>query len=115
MRLKAWRIAYEAGLEIYQLAAGFPTPHRLTLGSQMQRAAIALPTNLAEGFGRRFSPEKARFYSMSRASGDELKTLLLFARDLRLLSPERFDDVMAKVERSRELTDGLIRDMDSAR
>lgn len=113
MRSKAWREAYEVGLEIYQRAAEFPSPHRFTLGSQLQRAAISMPTNLAEGFGRRRSGEKAHFYSISRASGDELKTLLLFARDLRLISPEVFDTLMSKLDRASKLAYGLIQGMDS--
>jgi len=112
-RLKAWQAAYGAGIEIYNLACEFPHPHLYSLGAQLQRAAVSLPTNIAEGFGRRRSREKAHFYSISHASGDELKCLLFFARDRGLVPPERFESLMRRVDEACRLVFGLMQGMDS--
>jgi four helix bundle protein len=112
-RLKAWQVAYGVGIEIYNLVCAFPRPHLFSLGPQLQRAAISLPTNIAEGFGRRRSRDKAHFYSIAHASGDELKCLLFFARDGGLLPPERFESLIRRVDEACRLVFGLMEGMDS--
>ncbi|HEX7900664.1 MAG TPA: four helix bundle protein [Planctomycetota bacterium] len=111
MNLKAWQAAYGVGREIYDLASSLPHPHLFGLGGQLQRAAISFPTNIAEGFGRRRSRDKAHFYTVARSSGDELKCLLLFARDGGLLLPDRFEALITRVDEACRLTYGLIESM----
>jgi four helix bundle protein len=114
-RLKAWQAAYGVASEIYDLACAFPHPHLYALGGQLQRAAISLPTNIAEGFGRRRSRDKAHFYTIAHASGEELKCLLFFARDRSLIPPPLFESLMARLDESGRLAHGLIEGMDSWR
>jgi four helix bundle protein len=110
-RLKAWQVAYGAGLEVYNLARALPRPDLYSLGGQLQRAAISLPTNIAEGFGRRRSRDKAHFYTVAHSSGEELKCLLFFARDGRLLAPDRFESLMIRLDEAGRLIHGLIEGM----
>jgi four helix bundle protein len=110
-KLKAWQVAYGIGLELYGLACRFPHPHLFALGGQVQRAALSLSNNIAEGFGRRRSRDKAHFYTMAYASGMELKNLLFFARDLRLVPAERFPFLFARLDEACRLTRGLTEGM----
>ena len=111
-QLTAWQVAYQVGLEVYDLACGFPHPHRFALAGQLQRAAISLPTNVAEGFGRRHGRDKARFYEIAHASGDELKCLLFFARDKKLCSLETFESLMTALDRACRLIYRLMEGME---
>jgi four helix bundle protein len=110
-KLKAWQAAYGVGLEIYNLACRFPHPHLYALGGQLQRAALSMSNNIAEGSGRRGSRDKAHFYVIAYSSGAEAKNMLFFARDLRLLPPERFGPLFARLDEACRLIHGLLEGM----
>jgi len=80
--LRVWKVAHEAVLETYRLTRSYPMDERFGLVKQMRRAAVSMPANIAEGFGRRSSRDKVRFYNMSQASLEELRYYLRLSRDL---------------------------------
>ena len=110
-KLKAWQVAYGVGLEIYNLACRFPHPHLFALGGQLQRAALSLSNNIAEGFGRRSARDKAHFYAIAYSSGAEVKNLLYFARDLQLILPDRFQELFSRLDEACRLAHGLLEGM----
>jgi four helix bundle protein len=75
-------------LEVYQLTAAFPATERFGIVSQLRRAAISVPTNIAEGAKRQGRQEYARFINMAKGSFAETEYLLLLSRDLGYLSPK---------------------------
>jgi four helix bundle protein len=81
--LEVWRIAHQAVLETYRITNSFPTDERFGLIQQMRKAAVSIPANIAEGFGRRQPRDKVRFYNISQASIEEVRYYLILARDLR--------------------------------
>lgn len=80
--LLVWRRAHEFVLDVYKLTAGFPKQEMFGLTSQMRRAAVSVPANIAEGFRRRGKPDKARFMNLAESSLDECQYYLILARDL---------------------------------
>jgi four helix bundle protein len=110
-KLKAWQASYAVGLDICNLACRFPHPHLLALGGQMQRAALSMSNNIAEGSGRLRSRDKAHFYAIAYSSGAELKNMLFVARDVQLLLPERFDSLFTRLDEACRLTHGLMEGM----
>lgn len=80
-QLGVWEKAHQLRLAIYDITETFPPDQRFRLTDQMQRAAHSIPSNIAEGFGRRNPPDKLRFYNISEASAEELKDALIYARD----------------------------------
>ncbi len=80
--LIVWKKAHEAVLEVYRVTRRFPNEERFSLVVQMRRAAVSVPANIAEGFGRRSHPERARFYTIARSSAEELKYYLMLSKDL---------------------------------
>ncbi len=87
-QLEVWKRAHQAVLEIYRKVREFPSDERFILGSQVRRAAISVPANIAEGYSRRKSKDKAHFYTIARSSAEELRYYLILARDLGYLSEE---------------------------
>jgi four helix bundle protein len=80
--LLVWQKAHRWVLSIYKLSKKFPKEELFGLTSQLRRAAVSVPANIAEGFKRRGKPDKARFYNTSQSSLEECRYYLILARDL---------------------------------
>jgi len=80
--LVVWRKAHEYVLSVYKLTATFPRQELYGLCSQMRRAAISIPANIAEGFRKRGKADKARFMNTAEGSIEESRYYLLLAGDL---------------------------------
>jgi four helix bundle protein len=74
--LVAWQVSMELVAEIYRLAARLPSIERYGLASQLRRAAVSIPLNIAEGFGRQSHREFSRFLVIALASLREVQTLI---------------------------------------
>jgi four helix bundle protein len=83
--LEVWQIGRDLVTKVYAPTASLPQSEALGLIAQIKRAALSVPANIAEGFGRYHYMDKARFYLNARGSLYELKSHLLIARDLRYL------------------------------
>jgi four helix bundle protein len=82
-----WQKAHGLALKVYQLSKALPADERFGLVSQLRRAAVSVPTNIAEGSKRRTRQEYARFLNIAEGSAAEVEYLLMLASDLRYLSP----------------------------
>jgi four helix bundle protein len=86
--LAIWQRSYRLGLSVYRLTESFPTAERYGMTSQIRRAAVSAPTNIAEGCRRRHAVDFARFLNMAEGSLSELESLLLMSADLGYASGE---------------------------
>jgi len=86
--LDVWQLAVELTVCVYEITQGFPADERFGLTSQMRRAAVSVPSNIAEGYARDHSPDYARFVSISRGSLSELETQLVIAGRLGYVTRE---------------------------
>jgi len=75
-------------LEVYRLTSAFPPPERFGLVMQLRRAAVSVPTNIAEGSKRSSAAEYAHFLNIAEGSLVETEYLLLLSRDLGYLSTQ---------------------------
>ncbi len=107
--LIAWKEGHKLVLEIYKITSIFPQKESYALVDQMRRCAVSITSNIAEGFSRRTSKEKARFYYMSLGSTTELQNQLLIARDLRYLNKQVFDNIAESTISVHKLLFGLIK------
>lgn len=80
--LIVWQRAIELVVEIYRITRTFPKEELYCLTSQMRRAAISIPSNIAEGQGRRTRKEFANFLSIAHGSLREIETQLIIAQQL---------------------------------
>ena len=85
--LEVWQVAMRLAAQVYQATAKFPREERYGLSSQLQRSAVSIPSNIAEGNARASAKEYARFVSMAQGSCAELQTPLLLSIDLSLGDP----------------------------
>ena len=80
--LKVWQCGHSLVLSVYRMTSGFPMAERYGLISQLRRAVLSVPTNIAEGSRRLSGQEYARFLNIAEASLAETEYLLMVSRDL---------------------------------
>ena len=97
--LRIYQRSYHAALEIHRLTLKFPSFERSELGSQLRRASSSIPINIAEGYGRKRSPDDfKRFLVMALGSCDETSVLQDFSRDLNYLDEKAFAELKKNYE-----------------
>jgi four helix bundle protein len=112
-KFHAWRTAHQLALEVYRITDASPTSERYQLTSQMRRAALSAPANIAEGAAKRGRQEFRRYLDMARGSLSELSYLLLFSRDRGLLNDETFLQLQELRDNVGRLTWGLYTSLTS--
>ncbi len=110
--LDVWREAMKLCKLIYRFTDQLPDKERFGLTSQMCRAAVSIPSNIAEGYGRGSRRDYSRFVKVARGSAAELETQLLLARDLFGLDAQQADGVQSQLDSVRRLIAGLLRALD---
>ncbi|HYP53186.1 MAG TPA: four helix bundle protein [Pyrinomonadaceae bacterium] len=80
--LIVWQKAHGFVLSVYRLTESFPRHETYGLGSQLRRAAVSIPANIAEGFKKRGAADKARFMNITQGSLEESRYYLILAKDL---------------------------------
>lgn len=83
--LEVWRESHQLVLDIYKVSKNFPAEEKFGLVSQMRRAAISIPANLAEGFKKRSLKDKSNFYNIAQGSLEEVRYYIILSKDLRYL------------------------------
>src|SRR5215210_3247809 len=106
-KLEAWNQAVELVPEVYRKTNSFPKEERYGLTSQIRRAAVSVPANIAEGAARFSSKEFAHFLSNAQGSASELETELLIAHRLGYLDETNFSQLSSQLERIGRLITGL--------
>jgi four helix bundle protein len=96
--LVVWEKAHKLTLAIYKETNAFPREERFGLTSQVRRASSSIPSNLAEGCGRRSDGELGRFVQIAMGSGAELSYHLLLCRDLGILGTAEFSRPSADLD-----------------
>lgn len=106
--LIAWQESHKFVLLIYRITKKFPKEEIFGLTSQMQRAAVSITSNIAEGFGRQMYKEKVQFYYVAQGSLTEVKNQLIIAKDIGYLQFPEFDQLVEQSNTSHQLLQGLI-------
>ena len=80
--LDLWKVAHQLSLTVYRLTCRFPKQEVYGLTSQMRRCAVSVPSNVAEGWGRRSTKDFLRHLAIANGSLEELRYFLILAGDL---------------------------------
>jgi len=102
--LETWQVAMDLAVEVYKTTARLPRDERFGLVSQMRRAAVSVPSNIAEGFTRDSLDDYRRFLAMSRGSVAELDTQLELCERLEFLTAE----AAAPMRKTADRVSGMI-------
>lgn len=106
--LKVWQRGHDLVVEIYQATKEFPKREVYALTDQIQRSAVSVTSNIAEGFGRHSYSDRLRFYRTARGSITELQNQLLIAKDVGYLNEDDFNELASKSTKTHKLLQGLI-------
>ena len=112
-KLQVWQKAHRLTLHTYEVPAYLVRPEAWPLRDQLLRAAISIPSNIAEGAGRSSDPDFSRFLWHSLGSCNELEYDLLLARDLRFLQDPLHSRLATQLEEVRRMLTGLVRSLKS--
>src|SRR3989344_3964803 len=107
--LDAWKEGHTLVLQVYELTKKFPRSEAFGLTNQMQRCAVSITSNIAEGFSRNSNKEKLQFYAIAQGSVTELQSQLSLAKDVGYITEEQFKQTDGQSVRVHKIINGLIR------
>jgi len=110
--LKVWQRSYNLCLEIYRITKGFPKEEKYGLTSQIRRAAVSVPSNIAEGYGRKTTQEYIRFLYVAYGSNCELETQLLLSGDLSYIDSAKLEMLLEGVGEVERMLKALIKSLE---
>ena len=113
--LIVWQKAMTLAKLVYGLTQNFPPDEKFGLTSQMRRAAVSIPSNIAEGQARRGSREFIQFIAQAEGSLAELDTQLTLATGLGYTDPSRAANLIALIEELRRMLNALRRKLEAPR
>lgn len=96
--LDVWQMGKKLTINIYEITSHFPKEEMYGITSQVKRASLSVPANIAEGFGRFHFMDKAKFYLNARGSLYELKSHLLIAKELGFMNDTAEGGVLEYIE-----------------
>ena len=109
--LLVWQKSYALALKVYEVTSDFPAREAYGLTNQMRRAAVSVPSNIAEGYSRGHTTEYIRFAGVAYGSLAELQTQLMLARDLGYVKQDVCDTVSSDYEDLERMLAALIRSL----
>ena len=107
--LEVWKLSIELVKEIYQITEKFTPSEIYGLTNQMRRAAVSIPSNIAEGQERNSAKEFRQFLAIALGSVAEIETQLIIAKAIHYLTEAEVEPFMAIIDRLRKMTRGLIK------
>ncbi len=113
--IRAWQLARELVKIIYGFTRKDPFRKDWSLSDQIQRAAVSIMSNIAEGFGRSSNREFINFLHIARGSCSEVRSLLYVACDLGYISEQEFTGAFRQAEEISKAISGLVHYLRSAR
>ena len=109
--LIAWKKAMELTIEVYKLIKLLPIEERFALADQMRRAAVSIPSNIAEGHSRTSTKEYLHFLSIARGSKSELETQLYICVELNYLNRSFIEKSLLLIDEIGRLTFSYINEI----
>lgn len=112
--LKVWQLGVDLALEVYRVTADFPKSEVYGLTSQLRRAAVSIPSNIAEGHARKTQREMQRFANIAKGSLAELETQLIIAGELGYVSEIALRKILQTTEQESRMLSGLLKSIQEA-
>ena len=113
--LDVWQVAMTLAQESYLLTARFPKDETYGMAAQIRRAAVSIPANIAEGYGRDQTGSFVQFLRIAQGSARELETHLILAERIRLVDQQAVAPLQELCERVSKMLRSLIRSLEARR
>jgi four helix bundle protein len=110
--LKVWQKSYQLCLNVYKITKDFPNEEKYGISSQMRRAVVSIPSNIAEGYGRKTIPDYVRCLYISYGSTCELETQILLSGDLDYLNETAQNILLEKTKEVERMLMALIKSLE---
>ena len=107
--LDVWKKSVDLVTDIYKVTKCFPKEEIYGITNQMRRAAVSIPSNIAEGAGRQTDKEFVQFLHIAMGSSSELETQIIICKNLEYIGVEEMNTVLEKVYDIRKMLTGLLR------
>jgi len=113
--LDVWQVAMTLAQECYLLTTHFPKDEMYGMAAQIRRAAVSIPANIAEGYGRDQTGSFVQFLRIAQGSARELETHLILAESIRLVDQQAVTPLQEPCERVSKMLRSLIRSLEARR
>ena len=107
--LDVWKKSVDLVTDVYKVTKCFPKEEIYGITNQMRRAAVSIPSNIAEGAGRQTDKEFVQFLHIAMGSSSELETQIIICKNLEYIGVEEMNTVLEKVYDIRKMLTGLLR------
>ena len=107
--LKVWKKAYDLCLEIFRITKKFPREERYVLSYQMRKSALSIPSNIAEGYGRKTRADYIRILYIAYGSACELDTQISLSGDLNYIQETELENIKKEISEVGIMLRALIR------
>ena len=111
--LKVWQKSYQLCLEIYKITARFPKDEKFGLTSQIRRAVVSVPSNIAEGYGRKTTADYIKFLYIAYGSNCELETQIMLSGDLGYIDSAILEGIKDKIHEAERMLKALIKSLEN--
>lgn len=111
--LKVWQKAYQLCLGVYKVTAKMPKEERFGLTSQIRRAAVSVPSNIAEGYGRRTTPDYVRSLYIAYGSNCELETQVMLTEDIGFIEAALLEGIKDAIQEVERMLKALIKSLEN--
>jgi len=111
--LLVWQKSYEVCLKIYRVSKDFPRIEQYGITPQMRRAALSVPSNIAEGCGRKGTKEFIQALYIAYGSNCELETQIMIARDLNFIDSQKAEELIADIASVERMLKALIKSLEA--
>ena len=108
IELDVWKHARGLVKSVYLLTKAFPKEELYGLSNQIRRSSVSVPSNIAEGIGRKSNKETIQFLFIAKGSLNEVETQLYLSFDLEYISDEELKEILEKLISCRKLLNGFI-------
>jgi four helix bundle protein len=111
--LKVWQKSYDLCLKTYRITGDFPSEEKYGLTSQARRSAVSIPSNIAEGYGRKTTADYIRLLYIAYGSLCELDTQIMLAADLKFVADGKLGDLKSDISEVERMLKALIKSLES--
>ena len=111
--LKVWQKSYQLCLEVYRITARFPKEEKFGLTSQLRRAVVSVPSNIAEGYGRKTTADYIKSLYIANGSNCELETQLMLTGDLDYVDRDILNVIIDKINEIGRMLKALIKSLEN--